>query len=499
MDLLNEYKEKNKELEYLAHAVALMNYEMETIAPDKGKAKLADSIAFFSTKRFEKATSDEFYDRVCKLSEPSEFDKLDDVYKYDVSRTKEDLDKLRRVPADFFAEHVKTVTASAIAWPKAKQNNDFASFEKPLSETIETTKKINAYTDPDKAVYDALIDGFEKGMTIEKIDKAFGELKKELVPLLDKILSCPQPDHEKFTMTVPVHEQEKLSDFLLDYIGIDKDAFCQAQTEHPFTESMSITDVRIANHYYENEVLSAIFSTIHEGGHALYEQNVDLKYEGTQGAVLNYMGLHESQSRFFENILGRNINFWKPIWPDVVKIVPEFESITLEDFYREINHVKNSYIRTEADELTYCLHVILRYEVEKSIFIDGVEVKDLPALWNSKMEELLHITPRNDAEGVLQDSHWSNAQFGYFPSYLLGNIYDGMFLETMEKELGSIDDILSAGNIKDITKWLNENIHRYGSTRTSGEVLAAVCGTDELSAQPIIKYFKDKYSRIYEL
>ena len=255
-------------------------------------------------------------------------------------------------------------------------------------------------------------------------------------------------------------------------------------------------DVRITNHYHVNEPLFAIFSAIHEGGHAIFEQNVAPKYADTVAENINYMGLHESQSRFYENILGRNINFWKPIWPKVLEIVPEFKQVTLEEFVREINHIANTYIRTEADELTYCLHVILRYEIERAIFIDGAKVEELPKMWNEKMEELLHITPRDDAEGILQDMHWSDGSFGYFPSYLLGSIYDGMFLEAIERELGSVDEILASGEIKKITKWLNENIHQYGSTRISSEVLEKVCGT-ELSAKPLIKYFKEKYSKIY--
>ena len=499
MTLLEEYKAKQKELNHLAHAIGLMNWDLETTAPEGGKEHLSESISYFSTEHFKKATSDEFYDLVCKLSEPSEFEKLDDVMKFDISRTKEDLDKMRRIPQDFYEKYVKAVTTSSIAWPKAKKNNDFSLFEKPLSDTIDAVKKYKEYSDPGKHPYDALIDDYERGMTQEKIDKVFGELKEALVPLLDKILACPQPDHSKFTMMVPAHEQAKLCKFLVEYMGMDMTRFAQAETEHPFTTNMrSIDDVRITNHYHENEVISALFSAIHEGGHAIFEQNIDHKYEGTAGAIINYMGLHESQSRFYENILGRNINFWKPIWPKVLEIVPELKAVTLEDFYREINHIKNSFIRTEADELTYCLHVILRYEIERAIFIDGAEVKDLPDLWNRKMDELLHVVPATYAEGILQDMHWSDGSFGYFPTYLLGSIYDGMLLEAIEKDLGSIDDILAAGDIKKITKWLNENIHRYGATRTSSEVLEKVC-KKELSAKPLIKYFTDKYTGIYGL
>lgn len=210
------------------------------------------------------------------------------------------------------------------------------------------------------------------------------------------------------------------------------------------------------------------------------------------------MGVHESQSRFYENILGRNINFWKPIYEKLGELLPQFKNVTLEAFEREINRVENSMVRTEADEVTYCFHIILRYEMEKAIFYDHVPVEKLPELWNQKMQEYLHITPKNDAEGILQDVHWSDGSFGYFPSYLLGSIYDGMYLEKMEEELGSVDEILADGRIGEITKWLNEKIHWYGSTRTPKEVIAAVCGK-EVSAQPLVRYMKKKYTRLYGL
>ena len=178
--------------------------------------------------------------------------------------------------------------------------------------------------------------------------------------------------------------------------------------------------------------------------------------------------------------------------------LPQFKEISLDEFYREINHVRNSFIRTEADEVTYCFHIILRYEMEKAIFRDNVAVEDLPALWNQKMQEYLQITPANDAEGILQDMHWSDGSFGYFPSYLLGSIYDGMYLDTIEAELGSVDQILAEGRISEITKWLNEKIHQYGSTRTPKEVIENVCGK-EVSAEPLVRYFKKKYTEIYEL
>ncbi len=285
---------------------------------------------------------------------------------------------------------------------------------------------------------------------------------------------------------------------LLEYIGFRRDAGCVGETEHPFTLNFNSKDVRISNHYHEDEPISAMFSAIHEGGHGIFEQNVNPDYDNTAAGSCSYMGIHESQSRFYENILGRRRSFWAPIYDRLGELLPEFKEIPFDAFYRRINRVKNSLIRTEADEVTYCFHIILRYEMEKAIFRDHVAVEDLPALWNQKMQEYLHITPQNDAEGILQDMHWSDGSFGYFPSYLLGSIYDGMYLETVEEELGSVDKLLEEGRVGEITKWLNTHIHQYGSTRTPKEVLAAVCGR-EVSAKPLMRYFTEKYTEIYDL
>ena len=210
------------------------------------------------------------------------------------------------------------------------------------------------------------------------------------------------------------------------------------------------------------------------------------------------MGLHESQSRFYENILGRNINFWKPIYGKLQETLPQFKGISLEQFEREINRVVPSFIRTEADEVTYSLHIILRYEIEKAIFRDGLTADQLPELWNQKMVEMLGICPKNDAEGILQDTHWSGGMMGYFPSYALGSIFDGMFLETIQEQLGDLDTILAEGRILEITAWLKENIHQHGSMYNSKQVVERIC-RKEISAQPLLKHFREKYSRLYDL
>lgn len=296
--------------------------------------------------------------------------------------------------------------------------------------------------------------------------------------------------------TYPVSGQKKLQDMLLSYMGFDFTKGTTAESEHPFTSEIGYGDIRITNHFREEDPLAAIFSAIHEGGHAIFDQNIDPSYKHTAVMQVNMMGLHESQSRFYENILGRNPNFWIPVYDKLGEFLPDFRKIPFDTFCKAINFVQPSMIRIDADEVTYCLHIILRYEIERAIFNDEVTTEELPGLWNDKMEELLGIRPSCDAEGVLQDTHWSDGSFGYFPSYLLGSIYDGMFLEAIEKDLGSVDQLLSQGKIMEITNWLNTNIHQYGSLYTSHEVTERLCGK-EVSAKPLLDYFYKKYSEIY--
>lgn len=495
---LEEWKEHLEKIAKYNRVITLLNWDMETCTPKLGLDSQADAIGYFSTEAFRLATSEKMQKLLAELSEKQEYDKLDDTWKFIVKRMKRDLDRDKKIPADFYESYVREQAISGNAWKEAKSKSDFSIFAPHLKNLIEMTKKKVSYTDPDKDVYDALLDEYEEGMTSEILDGLFEELKTELIPLVQKILKAKQPDDSKFKGYYAPEDQKKVQKLLLEYIGFSFDAGAVGETEHPFTTNFSSKDVRVTNHYYEHDAISAMFSAIHEGGHAIFEQHVREEYDETVAGSCCYMGVHESQSRFYENILGRNKNFWIPVYDKVAALLPAFEDISLDEFYREINHVRNSFIRCDADELTYCFHIILRYEMEKAIFRENVAVEELPKLWNEKMQEYLQITPENDAEGILQDTHWSGAAFGYFPSYLLGSIYDGMFLEQAEKELGDIDTILREGRIQEITAWLNDRIHQYGSTRTPKEVIQNVCGR-EVSAQPLIKYFKDKYEKLYEL
>ncbi len=497
-DKLDEFKAYLEKLSFFGHATTQMYWDMQTQTPTKGFAYKVDALTYFSTEAFEMQTSEEYGQMLNALSQPEEFDALDQGMQVTVKRRKKNFEEDKRIPKDFYEEMVRAKAHSQKAWEEAKRKNDYSIFCPHLQKMIDYSKQLAAYTRPDMDIYDALLDMYEEGMDSETVDKLFTELKEGLVPLLQKIEKQPAPDSSIFKGEYPIHKQKELGAFLLEYIGYDKEAGAMGESEHPFTMGFGPKDVRVTNHYEKDQAINAMFSIIHEGGHAIFEQGVDEKYEKTDLIQINFLGLHESQSRFFENILGRNINFWKPIYEKVGEYLPKFKEISLEQFYQEINHVRPGFIRTDADELTYSLHVILRYELEKAIFRDGVSAEELPQLWNDKMEELLGVRPEKDTDGILQDMHWSDGSFGYFPTYALGNIYDGMFLEKITEELGDIDKILAAGRIKEITGWLHDKIHQYGSLRTSKEVIEFVCGK-EISADPILKYFDDKYSRLYDL
>lgn len=496
--LFDDFRQYLTKMQQYEHVINLLYWDMKTKAPKLGQAAHIEATTFFSAENFALSTAEELGDMLDRLAEPQEYDALDGTWQFIVRRMKRDFDRNRRIPADVYEAFVRAQAESGAAWEEAKRSSDFSIYAPHLRKMIEMRKEITGYTDPGKELYDAMLDEFEEGMDSATIDRLFGDLKQELIPLVQKIIAKSRPEDPRFHAYSDPDAQKKVQWMLLDYIGFRRDAGAVDETEHPFTTSFSSKDVRVTNHYHEHDPLSAIFSAIHEGGHGIFDQNVNPDYDKTVAGSCGYMGIHESQSRFYENILGRNKNFWIPIYEKLGELLPQFREISLDDFYRGINHVRNSYIRTEADELTYCFHIILRYEMEQAIFRGQVPVEELPALWNQKMKDYLQITPENDSQGILQDVHWSDASFGYFPSYLLGSIYDGMFLDTIEQELGPVDGLLAAGRISEITKWLNEKIHWYGNTRTPKEVIEAVCGR-EVSAEPLIRHFKKKYGEIYGL
>ena len=483
-DKLIEYLKRIGELNYL---VIVLRWEMDTQAPKKSYDYLINVSTKYEMEAFDLSTSEEYIKLVEDLINSDEFNSLSYEEQVYIKELQEDFYKFKRVPKDFYEEYCKLRSNSLNTWVNAKENNDYEAFKPFLKDIIEYTKKYYDYMYPESDnLYDCMLNEFEKGIKSDFIDKLFDELKKELIPLVKKL---KEKEVKKVSNVLDDTKFIEFAKFLLNYIGFDNTRGALGIYTHGQTTKVNDNDVRITFSNRDNP-LDSISTIIHEGGHGIFDQSISdtlTKYETYD--VGNY-ALHESQSRFFENILGRRKSFFVPIYDDIKKYLNI--DLELDEFVECFNNAHASLVRTEADELTYCLHIIIRYEIEKEIFNGNIDLDKLPEIWNQKYQEYLGISSNDYSHGILQDMHWSDGSFGYFPSYLLGSIFDGMLLEQINKDLGDVDTILSEGRIKDITKYLNDKIHKFGGAYNINEVANRVCKHD-MCVEPIIKYVKDKY------
>lgn len=499
MDKLKEFKEYLNKINQYEQASNILQWDMQTCMPYNGGDSNTDVLTMLSSKSFELSVSDKMKDLLDNLTNPETFNNLDSISKKMISECKKQYDDNKNIPSNLYSKYIQVVSQSEQTWQKAKSDNDFKTMVPYLKEIIELTKEMYSYSKPNVDTYNALLDDYEKGITANQLDTIFKELKEGTIPLIEAISKNDKINQHIFNGHYPIHLQERLSNYFLDVINFDFKSGCLSQSEHPFTTGInSPYDVRITTNYDINDIRSSLFSVLHEGGHAIYEQNINPKLVGTRLNTGASMGIHESQSRFYENIIGRNLSFWKKHYNKVCEILPSYSNISLDKFYKGINSVEPSLIRIDADELTYNLHVIIRFELEKALFSGNLEVKDLSTAWNDKMKEYLGIIPKDDTTGVLQDCHWYSGLFGYFPSYSLGNIYSGQFLNQIEKELGPIDGLIEDDRLVDINNWLKVNIHQYGLMKSPTEIIKDSCNSS-IDTKPIIKYYTNKYSNIYNL
>lgn len=423
---------------------------------------------------------------------------LDAITRRQVEVMHKEYDRSRKIPADEYIAYQVILNDAQGVWAKAKINNDFAAFQPLLEKIVEYNRKFAAYYNPEKQPYDALLDMYEEGITMEKLDVFFSNLRSTIVPLLAKISKAPQIDNGFLYADFPVDRQREYSDYLMQVMGLNRSHCGIAETEHPYTTNFNNKDVRITTHYHKNNFVFSMYSVIHEGGHALYELGADdcYNYTALQGGVS--MGIHESQSRFYENLIGRSSAFIHAVFPEVCRLFPEqMRGVTEEMFYKAVNKAEPSLIRTEADELTYCLHIMVRYQIEKEMISGTLAVKDVPQRWNALYKEYLGIDVPSDREGCLQDSHWSGGSIGYFPSYALGSAYGAQFLAKMQEELGDIYADVANGDLSKVTTWLREHIHQYASFKKPGQVLADVVG--EFDSKYYTDYLTEKFSKLYNL
>ena len=405
--------------------------------------------------------------------------------------------QLTRIPAEEYMAYSELTNRASDVWHKAKEENDFASFCPILQELVEYNRKFAGYYDAEKAPYDALLNEYERGMDTQQLDVFFDTLRKGLVPLIRAIGEKPQIDDSFLHLEYPVEQQKAFADYLMEVMGLDRGHCGLGETEHPFTLEFNNKDVRITTNYDLHNVASSMYSVLHEGGHALYELGIrdDLQYTCLTGGVS--MGVHESQSRFYENLIGRSRAFIGAIYPKVQEFFPaQLGNVTAEQFYRAVNKVEPSLIRTESDELTYCLHVMVRYEIEKQLIAGTLTAKEVPAVWAELYKEYLGVEVPNDREGCLQDSHWSGGSFGYFPSYALGNAYGAQMLHNMEQEFDVYGGV-AHGDLSAVTGWLREKVHQYGHLLEPAEVVRNACGT--FDAHYYLDYLTKKYTELYNL
>ena len=402
-----------------------------------------------------------------------------------------------RIPAEEYMAYAQLTNQASDVWHKAKETNDFELFRPVLEELVAFNRKFAGYYDDTKAPYDALLNEYERGVDMAYLDRFFAAIRERLVPVIRAIGEKEQPDDRFLHREYPVEQQRRFSDYLMEVLGLDRAHCAIGETEHPFTLEFNNQDVRITTHYDPHDVASSMYSVIHEGGHAKYELGIrdDVQYTCLAGGVS--MGVHESQSRFYENLIGRSRPFIEAIFPKMREFFPEqLSDVTAEGFYRAVNKAQPSLIRIEADELTYCLHIMVRYEIEKQLIGGTLEVKDVPETWNRLYKEYLGVDVPDDKHGCLQDSHWSGGSFGYFPSYALGSAYGAQMLRNMEKEF-DVWGPVSRGDLSQVSAWLGDKVHQYGGLLTPAEVVRNACG--EFDPGIYTDYLVDKYSRLYGL
>lgn len=481
-------------------AVGLLHWDLRTGAPRKGVEARSETIGMLSTEAFKLQTSTEMGDLLDFFAKPEIQQQFDETSRRMVEECRKEYDRSKLIPADKFKEYTVLAAHSESKWEDAKENNDFSGFEPFLTKIVAFKQEFIDYWGAKETRYDTLLDMYEPDLTVEKLDEVFARLRARLVPLVQSILDSPnKPDTGFLDQLYPKEQQEKFGLFILEQMGYDFEAGRLDESVHPFCTGLNVGDVRITTNYLQDDVTSAVFSSLHEGGHALYEQNIDKDLVGTPLATGTSMGIHESQSRLWENMIGRSRPFWRRYFGDLQQHFPEqFNNVDAEQFYLAINKVENSLIRIEADELTYNLHIIIRYEIEKMLFNEGLSVKDLPEVWNAKYKEYLGIMPPNDGMGVLQDVHWSGGDFGYFASYSLGNMYAAQFMHTMRKEIPELDSFIEEGKLAPIKEWLTEKIHKYGKSETPAKIILRVTG-EELNPDYLADYLETKYKEIYKL
>jgi carboxypeptidase Taq len=493
---LLELKRRLAEVSDLVKARSLLFWDQRTMMPPEGAAVRAEQLGTLSKLAHDRFTSDEIG---ALLDDLADYEKglpyeSDEASLIRVARR--DYDRERRVPAELRRDLTHAAAAGYPAWVDARARSDYASFLPYLERNVELRRRYAECFDVDEP-YDALLDEYEPGMKTAEVREVFDVLKPELIGLVHAVADHQDGVDNSFLRgSFPADRQRRLSLAVLEALGFEHDSWRLDETQHPFASGMATGDIRITTRFKEHDVSDALFSTMHEFGHGIYERSIDPALERTPLCRGVSMALHESQSRLWENLVGRSRPFWSFFYPTFQSIFPEFAEVEEEAFYRAVNKVEPAHIRVEADEVTYSLHIILRFELEQELLSGELDLRELPAAWNSRMQKYLGVTVTDDAQGVLQDTHWSGASLGYFPTYALGNVIS---LQIWEQALAAMPDLvdqLGRGEFAELREWLRDQLYRYGRKLEPKELIERMTGGG-LDPAPYLRYLKQKVGEVY--
>ena len=483
----------------LSAAASLLAWDQQVMMPPRGAASRAEHLATLKRVTHEKFTAPEIgrlLEGLVPFEEAHEYDSFEASL---IRVTRHDWEKARKVPSELRAEMSRAASLALPVWVEARQNNDFATFLPALRENVELRRRYIACFDGDYAEpYDAVLDDFERGMTTAEVRSLFDYLKEHQAPLVKLVAGSerPLPASDR---SFPIELQRRFELEVVRRFGFDERAWRIDPTVHPFASGTGRDDIRITTRYFPNN-LDGLFATMHETGHGLYEHQVDPSLERTPLGSGTSLGMHESQSRMWENLVGRSLPAWRFFFPKLVETFPEaLAGYDVDRWYREINEVRPSLIRVEADEATYNLHIILRFELEQELLDESFPLESLPEEWNRRMWELLGIEVPDDTNGVLQDTHWAIGAIGYFPTYALGNLISAQLWDRIQADLPDLEAQFEDGDFDALREWLRDHVHRYGRKFTPAETLDRAIGTKTIDPEPYVRYLQRKLGGIYGL
>ena len=494
-ELYDSYREHMTEIRALNSAQGLLSWDQETYMPVDGLTARAEARAVLSGLVHDRTVSESLGDLLGELADAG----LDETRAANVRETARDRDRAVKVPRELVTELARVTTLAQQAWARARENDDWPLFSPLMSEVLELRRRQAEALGYASEPYDALLEEFEPGAVTAEVATVFADLREQLVPLVAAIGETAPRDDALMRRPCPEPAQRVLSLEVLRAMGFDFQAGRLDSSAHPFTTGVGARDVRLTTHYDEHDLAKALFSTIHEGGHGLYEQGLPLEEAGLPLGEAVSLGIHESQSRLWENQVGRGPAFAGWLLPRLRELFPGVcDDADADAVYRAANVVRPSPIRIEADEVTYNLHIILRMELERALLRGDIAVDDLPGLWNERMAADLGITPRTNAEGVLQDIHWSFGLFGYFPTYALGNIYSAQLFAAAKADQPGLEDGIGRGELRPLLQWMRDKVHVHGRRYPAGELCRRATGR-ELDSRPFVDYLREKFCALYNL